>query len=174
MFIHKLQNILALVLTAVVLGGVGWSFGSQLHADPKLPLSKGAGPKANENPDKAPEVKAKQDPKQEDRITALRKERLETLRQQVRFLHARIQSGVDPLSTTLDANKKLMEAELVLCATKQQRIVVYEDAVKRFKMIDLLKSKELEAGMGRAFQAAEAKAARLEIEILLEQAKAER
>ena len=171
MFISKLQRSITIACLVAILGAATWIGGSALMADPNPPALKEGRFGRSEVADKPPEAKAKPDGKTEDRLTELRTARLKALKNQVAGLNARIEAGKDPLITILDANKKLMEAELSLCNTNEQRMRVYEAAHKRFKAIEELVQGELDAGKKTMHEVEQTKAARLEIEILWEQAK---
>jgi RNA polymerase sigma factor (sigma-70 family) len=168
MFLSKLQQSLFIAILIAVLGGATWIGASYLMADPKEPALKDLTPGNNEVALRIPEPKGKPD---EKRLSELRTARVEALKNQITGLEARLQAGKDPLSTLLDAYKKLLDAELSLCKTNEQCMKAYEAAVKRFKAIEELTLSELEAGKKTRHEVEQVKAARLEIEILWELAK---
>ncbi len=171
MFLNKLQRSITIVSLVAILGATAWIGGSYLLADSSPPPTKETPVGRDDNAKTPPQAKGKPNDRSADRLTELRTARLKALKNQVDGLNARLEAGKDPLTTILDANKKLMEAELALCKTNEQRMAVYETAVKRFKVFEELTQGELEAGRRTMHEAQEARAARLEIEIMWEQVK---
>lgn len=109
-----------------------------------------------------------------EKVTALRKERRDVLRQAVKEAEEAYRSGLIHSTSIPRITINLLNAELDLSTDHAGRIAIRERMVEQFKVIEELVAEHVEHGLANSDKADlfEAKAARLkaEIDLLLETA----
>lgn len=100
---------------------------------------------------------------------ALLNERRDTLRQLVTDVEQRHRSGRATLDSVIRASNLLLDAELDLAKTKAERILVYEQQIRRLRALEKLVESRHKVGVpgGETADLLDAKAARLKAEIQL-------
>jgi hypothetical protein len=103
-------------------------------------------------------------------LNKLRTERVETLREHVKATRAAHDTDTVPLENLLTANQELLDAELELAATRQERLAIYEKTVDHTKQLETKIKALFDVGArgGEAEKYFHSKAARLRVEIALE------
>lgn len=116
----------------------------------------------------APAVPPGPKDKPSERLRDLQKERVKALEEQMEGLFERVKIGKDPVDTLIAANRELTEAELDLAGSPEAEGKVLENAVARFRQVEIDLSKLQQAGLQTKQNVAQAKAARVRAEIQLE------
>jgi RNA polymerase sigma-70 factor (ECF subfamily) len=121
--------------------------------------------------DRPKEGRAPEGAERESRLKALLKERLALLKQAAAEMEQAFQAGTVSAHAFMQAQRAVFQAELELCETDKERLVVHEKSVALAKDIEQAVEKQFEAGrVPRSFLLT-AKAERLEAEIALERTK---
>ena len=100
-------------------------------------------------------------------VLTLREERLAALREARDIAERQFASGNATSEQVERVNDRLIDAELVLATTPQQRAEILSNAVKQAEKQEFLTQKRVQAGTATALDALEAKAQRLALEIRL-------
>ena len=101
-----------------------------------------------------------------EKLTALRKERRDVLRQAARQAEEAYRSGLIPYTSVPRITINLLNAELDLAPDRAGRVAVRERIVEQFKEIEKSVAQHVEAGLaGDQTDLLEARAARLQAEI---------
>lgn len=111
-------------------------------------------------------------PPKDSKLKALRKERLATLREVAAQARARYQAGIVGLDQVRPRLRAALDAELALCESDSERIRVMEKIVALEKQVEKNAADQVAVGASGSSELLEAKAARLEAEIALEQVRA--
>jgi len=101
------------------------------------------------------------------RIQALLEERRATLHQLVRTFEAKFRAGVGGYDAVIHATNQLLEVELELAKTTEERLSIHEQRVKNLKELEEIMRKMQQAAVVGAEGVLAAKAARLNAEIAL-------
>lgn len=119
----------------------------------------------------APErVDAQESAKPASKVQELLKERLATIREMSGLVVQRFKNNQGSFEEVRDANRMLLDAELALCQTNQDRVAVLEKFIVEAKNLEKITDRASKTGQGRASAALMAKADRLQAEIALERA----
>ncbi len=100
-----------------------------------------------------------------ERVTALRKERREVLRQAVKESEEGYRNGVMPYTSVSRITISLLNAELDLAPDHAGRVAIRERTVEQFKVIEKTVAVSVQGGTAENTDLLEAKAARLQAEI---------
>lgn len=103
--------------------------------------------------------------KDAEKLTALRKERREVLRQAVRQAEEMYRSGRLPYATIPRLTVNLLNAELDLAPDRDARIAIRERVVDQLKISEEMVNQNVKSGQAANTDLLEAKAARLQAEI---------
>ena len=98
-------------------------------------------------------------------LTALRKERVEVLRQAVKQAEESFRSGLAPHTSIQRITISLLNAELDLAPDRAGRVAVRERMVAQFKRIETIVAEQVKSAIAKSTDLLEAKAARLQSEI---------
>jgi hypothetical protein len=109
--------------------------------------------------------------KEADKLKQLRQERLATLRELVEQTQREYQAGKASFDQLHQATQALLHAELELCSSDKERIVVLEKILAQAKQHEETAVQRYKSGNVTASDALRAKAARLEAEVALERTK---
>jgi len=107
----------------------------------------------------------------EDKVKALQRERLATLREVADLTEAAARTGSVPVEKVIEARLAVFAAELELCAMHNERVRILEKTVVETRRLEAEAEKAVKSGTTPARVALIAKARRLEAEIALERAK---
>jgi|GEM_PF-4999352 len=102
--------------------------------------------------------------------SALSEKRIEyrdAMRQLVEFLQRRYMDGLDSIHQLVEAQAALLDAELAISLTQEERLAALEASLEKLKELEQHQEARIEVGSGRTDEMAKAKAARLHGEILL-------
>ncbi|MGZ3303851.1 MAG: hypothetical protein ACXVBG_23505 [Isosphaeraceae bacterium] len=116
----------------------------------------------------SPQDKAPESP---SRIKDLQKQRVETLRQATAVGLKLYQSGRVEVSEVLEDRMSLLKAEIDATEKTADRIPLYTRTVDSLKQFEEIAKARVEAGRGSEYALLRVRAKRLEVEVLLEQAK---
>jgi outer membrane protein TolC len=105
------------------------------------------------------------------KVNELRKERIATLREVVEVGFALARDGRSELREVSETRMTLLKAELDAAEKESDHIALYKEALDSLKHYEAIAKTTLEAGRGTNLDRLAVKARRLEVEILLEQAK---
>jgi outer membrane protein TolC len=106
----------------------------------------------------------------QDKVKDLQKQRIETLKQATEIGLKLYQSGRLEVGPVLEDRMALLKAEVE--ANLADRIPLYTQAVDSLKQYEALAKAQHEAGRGSEYAMLRVRAKRLEVEVLLEKAKA--
>ncbi|MCI0456223.1 MAG: RNA polymerase sigma factor [Gemmataceae bacterium] len=175
MFLTKVKQVAAVfLLVGAGLAGIavaGYALERGREGGGPAPAAQKDGPKADPAGRSADRQPGKQATK-ETRLRTLLKERLAILRQIADQLNRQHQTGTIPLAQVLDANRKVLEAELELVEDPKGRIAILEKMVGIAKQIEERVAEHSKAGVISQSAVLTARVNRLEAEIALERAKA--
>jgi outer membrane protein TolC len=122
-------------------------------------------------PGMADSAQAQEKPKNE-KINELLKERLATVKKLAEVTQAAYQQGRATIAEVTQANARLLKAELELCQSDKERLVVRERALALAKEYEKVASQLYKSGQATQASVLAARANRLEAEIAYERAKA--
>jgi outer membrane protein TolC len=114
-----------------------------------------------------------QDKGPSDRIKDLQKQRIDTLKQASAIGLKLYQSGRIEVGEVLEDRMTLLKAEIDATEKKADRIPVYTQAVDSLKQFEEVAKGRFDHGRGTEYALLRVRAKRLEVEVLLEQAKLE-
>jgi outer membrane protein TolC len=100
-----------------------------------------------------------------EKLTALRKERRDVLRQAVKESEEAYRHGVIPYTSIPRITVNLLNAELDLASDRAARIAIRERAVDQFREIEKAVAERVEAAVADRTDLLEARAVRLQAEI---------
>jgi outer membrane protein TolC len=100
-----------------------------------------------------------------EKLTALREERRDVLRQAVKESEEAYRHGVIPYASIPRITVNLLNAELDLASDRAARVAIRERAVDQFREIEKTVAERHNAGQADSMDLLEAKAARLQAEI---------
>ena len=101
----------------------------------------------------------------QERIKSLRLQRRSVLRQLVEVVEAQNREGAVPLETVLKANLNLLDAELAVVETPEQRKKIQEKMIQVMKVLEDAAERKFKNGLATQAEYLAAKAARLNLEI---------
>jgi RNA polymerase sigma factor (sigma-70 family) len=175
MTIQKFKLAVAILTTCA---GVALAGGVALRAQPGDPLPAATNePPENRARAPGPQDKANPPPEAPDegsakKIKDLQKERVTILKDVVEQSAKLYQNARIEYAEVLEAQLLLLRAELDLAEKESERIALYQKTIDVLKQHEALAKARHESGRGTAVPGLRIKARRLEVEILLEQAKA--
>jgi len=105
-------------------------------------------------------------------VRSLQQDRLTVLQKISEIVSQRHRLGVGNLSEVLAAKQAATDAELDLCATDKERVIVLERLLEQAKSVEAQAEQQTQDGTVNEETALKAKAYRLQLEIRLEQARA--
>jgi hypothetical protein len=111
-------------------------------------------------------------PTEELKIKELQKERLNTLREIVRLMNERFNSGVATQQESAQSVRMMYDAELELCVSDKDRVAVLEKQLAEAKLLEKNADQLARTGQLSTSSNMLAKADRLQVEIALARAKA--
>ena len=104
-------------------------------------------------------------------LRALLEARRDVLKDAVNILNEKFREGGSSLDAVVAANVALLEAELELPVSKEERLLVLQQLLKQHSRLEQRMEEVLEHGVGRPEDYLTAKAARLKVEIELHKAR---
>lgn len=99
------------------------------------------------------------------KLTALLKERRDTLKQLVKIVEARYRNGAATEESVIQASLQLQQAELDLAKTRRERIAICKRTVELLRKQEKIAQARFEAARGTREDVLSARAARLQAEI---------
>lgn len=108
---------------------------------------------------------------EDSELRALLEARRDVLKQAVEILNTSFRQGITSPNAVIAANVALLEAELELAKSKEERLLVLQQLLEHHKQLEQQTEKMFEATLGRREDCLAAKAARLKAEIALHKAR---